>query len=108
VIVRWGWGAKNKGLTVSFIKAIDYTLTVDGDATDDYTAGEPSRQADGYWWVFWYFEVRTLAAGDSVELTLDYSLAHKLTDGSVDPVTGHLVHAGPGSIAYGECTITAE
>jgi hypothetical protein len=108
VIVRWGWGAKTRGLTLIFMKAIDYTVVVNDEATDDYTASEPFRQADGIWRVDWYYAARPLGEGDSVKITLDYSLSHRLTDGGIDPDTGHMAIFGPGSIIYGECTITGK
>lgn len=108
VIVRWGWGAKTRGLTLAFMKAIDYTVVVNDEATEDYTAGEPFRQADGNWRVDWSYAAGNLGEGDSVEITIDYSLSHRLPDGGIDPDTGHRAIFGPGSIISGECTITAE
>jgi hypothetical protein len=110
VSVWIGWFEVNPGLVRDFLTAQTTTLSIDG---------VPVAGASGFWGPVGYYEPidasasvwtystgRTLAAGESVVITVDVQLSRKLKQGKAD---GKSVFIGPGSAIHGPltCTVTA-
>ena len=106
VYVRLGWGAKNHGRMVDFFNAETTAASVNGT---------PVANPSSYWGPIdsdnvsqWLYPTGiTLSPGQSMTVTLDITLDHKIPDFK-DPDTGKQVFAGPGSVFGGPitCTIT--
>jgi len=105
-----GWFGVNDALVSNFLNAQTTNLSVDGVAV----GGASGRWGPiGYYEpldvsaTFWTYSTdRTLAAGDSIVMTVDVQLSRKLRQGKED---GKSVFIGPGSAIDGPltCTVTA-
>jgi len=102
VIATFGWGAKTLGQEKAFLNSAHVALSIDGQPTDVKPyLGEPSQVDKKFWTVFWNVPVGTLAAGESVTITLDIVLDQPVYDG--------FGHSPRGSIFGGPitCVLTA-
>ncbi len=106
VALRFTWGDKTDGLVRDFLNAQTTIVSVNGgpaaDASRNY--GSVSGAAS-----HWFYDTgASLAAGQSMTVTLDVLLSHKLKDRDATAMEGHPVFNGPGSVFGGPitCTIT--
>lgn len=112
VVLQAGWGAKTRGLIEDFLHAVTTTAVLNGspviNADSLWTAPDPTTNAPD--WTTWqFYPGGTLAAGQSVRLTLDWTVSHRYWDGvSLNPDGSHVVTPGGGSVTGGPltCTVT--
>jgi hypothetical protein len=109
ISVRFGWPADTAGQIKSFLGAAAITAQVDGVVIQDPNQyfSAPQRVSGG-WATYWLYDTRsTLAAGQSMVVTIDLYLSHKVV-GPKDPDFNGQVLSGPGSVLAGtSCTIAA-
>ena len=109
--LRFGWGAKTRGQVMEYIRAASDTITIDGTVhTDagDYWGDiffEPGPPAHWRAWVF--YPVEAPSAGETLSVTLDLIVSHRLHDGISKLENGRFEFVGPGNWLTVSCEITA-
>lgn len=113
VVVRAGWGAKNRGLIQDWLSDVTTAAAIDGTAVPNPDSLWTAPAASGGNWFTWqYYSFGTLAEGQSVTLDLDWTLNHALWDGvTYNPDGSHqIAPAGVNLISsifgHTTCTVT--
>jgi len=116
IILRFGWGAKTKGLVIDYINGTDQTLTIDEQQqpnVDSYW-GSPffvpaSPPTPAHWRAWVSFPLGSLASGESTEVAYNAYVHHRLHDGFSYFGEHHPSFFGPGWFFEEPplCTITA-
>jgi hypothetical protein len=112
VVLQAGWAAKTRGLIEDFLHTVTTTAALNGDPVTNadslWTSPDPTTDAP-YWSTWQFYPGGTLAAGQSVTLTLDWTVSHPYWDGvTLNPDGSHAVTAAGGSVTGGPvtCTVT--
>jgi hypothetical protein len=110
VSIRFGWGTETKAQVAAFLKAVTTYASVDGTnvANANSYLSAPAV-VSGTWATIWTYPTgRSLATGQSMTVTLNFYLSHKVATGR-DPDTGRLLKAGPGFVMPQglSCTVQA-
>ncbi len=101
--VYGGWGASSIGLVNDWLHGSTNTVSVDGGPAIDmtpYFAGLTSAWSPGQWADIFFYQVTTLAPGESVQVTWFSASNHPITDGTT---------RGTGAGSYTDtfiCTVT--
>jgi ABC-type glycerol-3-phosphate transport system substrate-binding protein len=105
VTLTFAWGDRNRGLVQDYLNAQTTDVTIDGaPVADGSSLYGPIDENNLTRWS--YATGRSLASGESMVVTLDILLSHRIPAGKDDD--GHPLFGGPGSIFGGPltCTIT--
>jgi hypothetical protein len=78
--IRAGWGAKTLGQIVTFLTSVTTDATLDGYPINGSFGSPAGSKADG-WGVFWNYPTVAPAAGESITVTLEWTLRHPVFDG---------------------------
>lgn len=117
VVVRAGFAAKTRGLMEDFLHDVTTTASLNGVpiANPDLLWTSPSPDTtDPYWSSWQFYPVGILSAGQSVTLTLNWTLSHPYWDGvTLNPdgshgASGPGVNVWTGTTAPATCTITGD
>jgi hypothetical protein len=109
-LLRFGWGAKTKGLVIEYTKAEQYTLTIGGldqPNVSDYWEDKPvflPDEAPPHWRAWVFYPATGPDLGETVDVTLEFNLKHKLHDGFRDE-NNKLFFFGPGNWSTVSCNI---
>jgi hypothetical protein len=95
--IQSGWGARTRGQINSFLASVSTEATLDGEPIVGSFGSPEGSRADG-WSVFWNYSTDALDAGDTIEVSVEQTLAFPVFDGDL------LFPAG--SLGQMTCTIT--
>jgi hypothetical protein len=97
--IRAGWGALTLGQIQAFLHSVTTDATLDGEPIVGSFGTPFGSKADG-WGVFWNYPTVAPAAGESIAITLEWTLRFAVYDGeTLFPAGSRGVHT---------CTITGE
>jgi hypothetical protein len=111
ITVRFSWSSDNLGRARTLLSAASVVVSIDGapvvDATSDLSAPEWSTTAQSWVSTWTYPTGQTLAASQSMTVTVDLVLSHPITLQKLD--SKGVDRVGPGSVFGGpiSCLIGA-
>ena len=110
VTITFGWSADTRAQVAGFLKAVTTYASIDSTtvANGNSYFSAPAMVSGGWATIWTYPTGRSLASGESMNVTLNFYLSRKVGTGR-DLVTGRPLKAGPGFVMPQglSCTVQA-